>query len=101
MLLFGDFNKDVYSGTLAEPLAGEELRMAELCCRMTGTQLPPTHTHGWSPINAVFATSSIVCTAVTLLPSPVGVGDHRVFILDIDSISLLGDAFPHIIPILR
>jgi hypothetical protein len=99
MLHFGDFNKDVYSGTLAVHLAGEELKMAELSCRMTGTRLLPTHTCGQTPINTVFATSGIVCMVVTLLPSLMGVGDHRVFILDIDSISLLGDVFPSIIPI--
>jgi hypothetical protein len=33
----------------------------------------------------------------TLLPSLVGIGDHRVFILDIDSRSLLGDVFPRVI----
>jgi hypothetical protein len=39
-----------------------------------------------------------MCMAVTLLTSLVGVGDHRVFILDIDSRSLLGDMFPSVIP---
>ncbi len=35
--------------------------------------------------------------AVTLLPSLVGVGDHRVFILVIDSRSLLGDVSSRVI----
>ncbi len=35
--------------------------------------------------------------AVTLLPSLVGIRDHRVFILDIDFRSLLGDVFPRVI----
>ncbi len=50
------------------------------------------------PIDAVFATFGLVRMTVTLLPSLVGVGDHRVFILDIDSRSLLGDVFLRVIP---
>jgi hypothetical protein len=94
VLLFGDFNKDVYSGALAVHLAGDELRMAKLCCRMTGNRLLPIKTCSRTPIDAVFATSSIVCTTVTLLPSLVGVGDHMVFILDIDLFPYLGTCSP-------
>jgi hypothetical protein len=99
ILLFGDFNEDVYSGPLAGDLARDEFRMTELCLRTTGVCLPSTHTHSWTPINVVFATSGLVCTAETLLPSLAGVGDCRVFILDIDSRSLRGDVFPCIIPV--
>jgi hypothetical protein len=101
VLLFGDFNENLYSGSLATRLAGEELRMVELCHRTTGVPLPPTHTHGQVPIDGVFSTSGILCTAITLLPSLMGVGDHRVFILDIDSASLLGEMFPLVVPISR
>jgi hypothetical protein len=97
VLLFGDFNEDVYSGPLAGDLARDEFRMTDLCLCTTLVCLPFTHTHRRTPINAVFATSGLVCMAVTLLPSLVGVGDHRVFILGIDSRSLLGDVFPRVI----
>ncbi len=90
VLLFGNFNEDVYSDTLADDLARDEFRMTELCFCTTGICLWSTHTHGWTLVNAVFVASGLVCMAVTLLPSLVGVGDHRVFILDIDSRSLLG-----------
>ncbi len=59
-LLFGDFNEDVYSGTLAGDLAKDEFRINELCFCTTGVCLPSTHIHGWTPINAVFATSGLV-----------------------------------------
>ncbi len=101
VLLFGNFKEDVYSGQLAGDLARDEFRTTELCLRTTGVCIPSTHTCGWTPINAVFATSGLVCTAVTILPSLVGVGDHRVFILDIDSRSFLGDVFPCVIPVSR
>jgi hypothetical protein len=101
VLLFGNFNGDVDSGALTGDLPRDEFRMAELCLCTTGIQLPSTHTHSRTPIDVVFATSSLVCTAVTLLPCLVGLGDHRVLILDIDSRSLLGDVFPCVIPMSR
>jgi hypothetical protein len=101
VLLFGNFNEDVYSGALAGDLARDEFRMTELCFCTTGIHPLSTHTCGWTPIDVVFATSSLVCTAVTLLPSLVGIGDHRVFILDIDSRSLFADVFPCVIPMSR
>ncbi len=36
--------------------------------------------------------------AVALLPSQIGVGDHRVFMIDITSASMMGDIFPWILP---
>ena len=36
VLLFGNFNEDVYSGPLAGDLARDEFRMTELCLRTTG-----------------------------------------------------------------
>jgi hypothetical protein len=100
-LTTGDDNEDVYSGPLAGDIARDELRMTELYLCTSGICLPSTHTRGRTMINAVFATSGLVCTAVTLLPSLVGVGDHRVFILDIDFRSLLGDVFPRVILVSR
>jgi hypothetical protein len=95
----GNFNEDVYSGPLTGDLARDEFRMSELCLCTTGVCVPSTHTCGYTPINTVFSTSGLMCMAVTLLPSLVGVGDHRVFILDINSRSLLGDVFPRVIPV--
>ena len=94
----GDFNKNVYSGGISTALAGEDLRMTEICYRTTGKLLPPTHSHGRTPIDAVFGTAGLVCSAASLLPFNMGVGDHRVFIVDITSGSILGDVFPRVIP---
>ncbi len=101
VLLFGNINEDVYSGPLTGDLARDEFRMTELCLCTTGVCLLSTHAQGWTPINAVLATSGLVCMAVTLLPSLVDVGDHRVFIQDIDFRSLLRDEFPRVILVSR
>jgi hypothetical protein len=72
--------------------------MSELCYHTTGTPLPPTHNRGSVPINAIYGTVGLVCSAVALLPDRMGVGDHRVFIMDIELDSILGDVFPHVHP---
>jgi hypothetical protein len=99
ILLLGNFNKNVYTGPLALALASESLCLSKLCYRSTGTMLPPTHTCGSTPIDAAYCTSGILYTAVTLLPSQVGVGDHRVFLLDISLETILEDVFPCVISI--
>jgi hypothetical protein len=98
ILMMGDFNENVYSGAISAVLAGEDLRMTEICYRATGKHLPPTHSRGSTLIDAVFGTAGLVGSAASLLPFNEGVGDHRVFIVDITSGSILGDAFPRVIP---
>jgi hypothetical protein len=97
IVLLGDFNKNFYTGDLARSLSGDDLRMHELCQRITGLLLPHTHICGSVPIDAVFCTAGIEGVAVALLPSRIVVGDHRVFMVDVTSASMLGDVFPLVI----
>jgi hypothetical protein len=98
ILLLGDFNEDVYTGQMASALSGEYLRMKEVCHQTTGVPLPPTHNQETVPIDAVFGTAGLMVTSVALLPSQVGVGDHRVFFIDVTSESIMGYVFPLVIP---
>ncbi len=98
ILMMSDFNENVYSGAILTALAGEDLRMTEICYRTTGKHLPPTHSRGSTPIDAVFGTEGLVCSAASLLPFNEGVGDHRVIIVDVTLESILGNVFPHVIP---
>jgi hypothetical protein len=59
------------------------------------------HARGSTPIDAVYGTACLFCSSVALLPRRVGVGDHRVFIVDISSNTILGNAFPRVIPVAR
>ena len=79
IILMGDFNENIYEGNLAQSLLQEDIRMSELCQHTTGSRLPNTHIRGSVTIDAIFATAGISCTAVTLLPHRMGVGDHRLF----------------------
>jgi hypothetical protein len=97
----GDFNKNVYIGYFAIALAGDKFRMSEMCSRTTGILLPPTHARGSTPINAVYGTTGLYCSSMALLSGRAEVGDHQVFINDILSKTILGDAFPRVVPIAR
>ncbi len=61
--------------------------------------LPPTHTRGSVPIDAAFGTAGVSCSAAAFLPGWVGVGDHRVFLVDIALETILGNVFLQVIPI--
>jgi hypothetical protein len=98
ILLVGDFNKNVYAGTLAEALLQEEFRILEVCQCTMGLPLPPTHNRGAVAIDTFFGTSGIKSAAAALLPSHVGVVDHRVFVVDFTSKLIMGDDLPRVIP---
>ena len=72
--------------------------MTEICYWTTGELLPPTHSRGSTPIDAVFGTAGLECSAASLLPFNVGVGNHRVFIVDITLESILGNVFLRVFP---
>jgi hypothetical protein len=98
IILLGDFNEKVYTGDIATALSQDELRMYKLCQRITGIPLPHIHNQGAIPINCIYITAGIDGVAVAFLPSWVGVGDHRVFIVNITSLLVMGDVFPHVLP---
>ena len=71
--------------------------MIEVCRHHTGVPIPPTFQRGSVPINGIFATQGIKCVNVFILPHLGGVGDHRCFILDLSSESVIGTSFPNIV----
>jgi hypothetical protein len=101
IILAGDFNENVYHGPLSVLLEADDLRMREICHKVTGVPLPATHLRGRIPIDGVFCTAGADCTSATLLPPRAGVGDHRVFLLDFASETIIGDIFPRVVPIFR
>ena len=97
IILCGDFNEHVYTGRFAQRLAEDDLLMTEQCQQVTGEQLPATFVTGSRPIDAVFATPGASAVNATILQQHAGVGDHKCFIVDFTSESILGSVFPRII----
>ena len=97
IILLGDFNKNVYTGRIAKRLAQPDLNFNEQCHQCTGVYIPPTFREGTIPIDAVYATAGIECVSAHILPHKGGVGDHRCFIVDFSSTSVIGSKFPNIV----
>ncbi len=97
IILLGDFNENVYSGLISQCLSQLDLMMSKQCLQCTGIHIPPTFRDGTIPINAVFATAGIKCVDAYILPHKGGVGNHRCFILNFTSSSIIRTKFPNIV----
>jgi hypothetical protein len=97
ILLLGNFNENKCTCSLATALAGDKFKMSEMCNQITGTMLLPTHICGHTPIDAVFSNAGLLGSAAALLPSRVRVGNHSMFVVDVESGSMLGNISPRVI----
>jgi hypothetical protein len=97
IILLGDFNENVYSGCIAKHLSLPDLMLTKQRLQCTGIHIPPTFRDGTVPIDAIFATPSIDCIKAYILPHIGGVGNHRCFILNLTSSSVIGTKFPNIV----
>ena len=69
VVLFGNFNQNVYTGIVGKRLAGDDLLLTEQCLKTTGEKLPPTHVRGkTNAIDAYFATEGAKCMTAGILP---------------------------------
>jgi hypothetical protein len=87
IILLGDFNENVYTGLMAKRLEQADLNFSEQCLGCTGKHIPPTFMDGIMPIDA----------NAYILPHKGGIGDHRYFILDFSSSSVIGTRFQNIV----
>lgn len=86
-----DANDDIYRSVLGKALTDAHgLDMVEVVGHKTGSKLPATHVRGQRPIDAVWATKDITVTNACCLPIGYGIGDHRSFMIDFLTSSLVG-----------
>jgi hypothetical protein len=97
IVLLGVFNENVYSGRISKRLSQPDLMFSKQCLQCTNIHIPPTFRDGTIPINAIFATAGIECVNVYILPHKGGMGNHRCFIVDFTSSSIIGTKFPNIV----
>ena len=97
VIVFTDANSDVYSGILAQRLNKPDIRMRELCREILGKESPNSHSRGTTPLTGVFATSEIRGVNAFQSGHGGGIGDHRVFIVDVDMGTLIGEDFPKVV----
>ncbi len=97
IILLRDFNEDVYTGRIAKCIVQADLNFSKQCLGCTGLHIPPTFRDGSMPIDAVNATVGIECVNAYILPHKGGIGDHRCFIINFSSLSVIGTRFQNIV----
>ena len=91
LILCLDANYHVYTGSLGRALVSHpDLDFKEATLASTGTHLTATHFRGSRPIDAIWTTPDVEIINICAMPIGYGVGDHRSFILDVSTRSLVG-----------
>jgi hypothetical protein len=91
LILCLDANKNIYRGELGRRLTDlDGLGMKEVVGEFTGRQLRATYFRGSEPIDGVWATGDITVTNACVMPVGFGVGDHRMFVIDLATPTLVG-----------
>ena len=71
--------------------------MKEVVGTFTNESLGATYFRGTKPIDGIWATPDIVVTGACVMPAGYRVGDHRMFIIDFLTSSLVGSTPPQIV----
>ena len=93
-----DANEDIYKKSLGKSITSRYgLTMSEVVGTFTGKKIGATFFRGSKPIDAVWATPDIVVVGACVMPVDCGVRDHRLFVLDLLTSSLIVKTPPQII----
>ncbi len=91
IILFIDHNEHTYDGPLGRALANTSgLALKEAVLQHTGKRTGATFFRGSKPIDGLWVSSKIKIANVCVMPFGYGVGNHRMFVLDIMPKSLIG-----------
>ena len=71
--------------------------MIEAVGNYTGKKIGATFLEGTKPIDGVWVTSDVVIIGACVIPAGYGIGDHRLFVLDFLTLSLIGHDPPKIV----
>jgi hypothetical protein len=90
-----DANEDIYRKAIGKALTEEGgLDMKEVVGAYTGKRIGPTFFRGQLPIDGVWATPDITVSNACIMPAGYGIGDHRLFVIDMHTSSLIGTGPP-------
>jgi hypothetical protein len=93
-----DVNADIYLKELGQALTDSNgLNMSEVVGDFTGRPVGPTFFRGTKPIDGVWATKDIQVVNACVMPAGFGVGDHRMFIVDFATQSIVGASPPKVV----
>ena len=91
IILCMDENEDIQKKSLGKSITARDvLNMNYLVGTFTGKKTGTTFFRVSKPIDAVWATPDIVVVGACVMPEGYGVGDHRLFVLDFLTSSIIG-----------
>ncbi len=84
-------NENIYTQAMGKMLTDPEgLGMIEAVGRYTGKKIGPTYFGGQLPIDKIWTTPDVTVANACIMPAGYGIGDHRLFIVDLHTASLVG-----------
>jgi hypothetical protein len=87
-----DAYEDIYKKSIGRTLTDREgLNMVEAVGEFTGKKIGPTFFWGSKPIDEIWTTTDVIVTHACIMPTGFGVGDHRLFVIDMQAASLIGE----------
>jgi len=90
-----DANENIYTQALRKLFTDPGgLGMIEAVGRYTGKKIGPTHFRGQRPIDGIWTTPDVTVSNACIMPAGYGIGDHRLFIIDLHTASLVGPGLP-------
>lgn len=93
-----DANEDIYKKSWGKILTDVDgLNMSEVVGDFTGKKIGATHFRGTKPIDAMWATTDLTVVSACVMPVGYGIGDHRLFVVDFLTSSLVGSNPPRIV----
>jgi len=103
LILCLDANENIYRGVLGRRLTElDGLGMKEVVGKFTARQLVAMYFHGSEPIDRVWTTGDITVANACVMPVGFGVGDHRLFVVDFATTTLVGSGMTTVVrPALR
>ena len=91
LILCLDANEHIYRGEFGRQITNRDgLGMKEVVGEFTARQLGATYFRGSEPIDGVWTTGDITVTNACVMPVGFGVGDHRLFVIDFATTTLVG-----------
>ena len=93
-----DANENIYKKSIGKALTDSEgLGMQDVVRSFTGEKIGATFFRGSTPIDCVWATSDVIVTGACVMPAGYGVGDHRLFVIDFLTASIVGSRPPRVV----
>ncbi len=91
LILCLDANENIYRGELGRRLTKlDGLGMKEVVGEFTARQLGASYFRGSKPIDGVWTTGNITVMNACVMPVGFGVGDHRLFVINFATTTLVG-----------